>query len=313
MKLRWNQTGRQISFLSCRRPPRGILPQLILLFSLLIPLPACLLSSCAKNAGTDVADLVEVPVDSCSICLKFKVQDNLSDTVHPVRRLDLLLYGADDIKALRHKRVYEHLPDSIMIYGPAEDMIVVAVANSADPLFDNAPSRYDAAEELSCDFSSDSPALPLMSGTLKLEAGQGGTVQISPLMSRVVLGMISNTMKNYVRLEDPRLYLENANSGAEILRTGGFRPAELIAATDRVPLPYDIGVFSQSPGTELFCYPNDSPAVTIGTPATVLVLECEIKGMTKQFRISLPLVRRNSTTRVDITVNGPSEFESNIY
>lgn len=276
-------------------------------------MPACLLSSCTHNIGPDVADLVEVPVDSCKICLKFNVVDNLSDTLHPVHRLDLLLYSADDMKGLRHKRVYEHLPDSIIIYGPKEDLIAVAVANSAEPLFSNAPPRYDAAEELSCDFSSDSPNSPLMSGTLKLEAGEGGTVPISPLMSRVMLGMITNTMKNYVRLEDPRVYLENVNSAAEILRTGGFRPSELIAATDRVQLPYDIGVFSQSPGTELFCYPNDSPAATIGTPATVLVLECEIKGMTKQFRIPLPVLRRNSTTRVDITVNGPTEFESNIY
>ena len=261
----------------------------------------------------DVADIVEVPVDSCSICLKFNILDNLADTTHPVRRLDVLVYSADDIKALRHKRFYEHMPDSIILYGPGEDVIVVAVANSADPIFDDAPPRFDAAEELQCDFSSDSPAAPLMSGLLNLEAGQGGTVQLSPLMSKVMLGVISNTMKSYVRLEDPRIYLENANSGVEILRTGGFRPSELIASTERVPLPYDIGVFSQSPGTELFCYPNDSATVTIGTPATVLVLECEIKGQTKQFRIPLPNLKRNSTTRVDITVNGPSDFESNIY
>ncbi len=312
MKKKWNQTGRRFSPLSCRRPPRSVLLQLILLFSLLIPLPACLLS-CSKAGGAEVADIVEVPVDSCSICLKFNILDNLADTLHPVRRLDLLVYSADGIQELRHKRYYEHLPDSVILYGPSEAVTVVAVANSPDPLFSNPPLRFDAAEQLQCELSSDSPSHPLMSGTANFNAGEGGTVQVCPLMCKVMLGVITNNLKNYVRLEDPRIYLENVNSGAEILRSGGFRPSELLATTDKVPLPYDIGVFSQSPGTALFCYPNDSAAITIGTPATFLVLECEISGSTRQFKIQLPALRRNSTTRVDISVNGPSEMETAVY
>ena len=313
MKLDRNQTGRRTSLFIFRHPPGSALLQLILLFSLLTLWPACLFSSCGKlSPGGDV-ELIEVPVDSCHICLHFKIDDALGDSVHAAKRLDVLLYGADGIKPLRAKRVYDFLPDSIIVYCPREELLAVAVANYPQELFSSPPERYDGAEQLSCPFDADSPLHPLMSGTAVIEAGASGTVTLSPLMSRVKLGVISNNMKNYVRLEDPRIFLENVNAGAEILREGGFRPSEMLRATSKVALPYDIGVFAQSPGTELFCYPNDSPEVTIGTPATEFVLECEIKGITRQFKISLPALCRNTTTRVDISVDGPGQFESKVY
>ena len=313
MKAKWNQTGRRTSSFFFRQPPGSALLQLILLFSLLTLGPACLFSSCGRlSAGGDV-ELIEVPVDSCHICLRFKVDDAIADSLHPVRRLDVLIYGADGIKPLKAKRVYSSLPDSILVYCPYEELLAVAVANYPEELFHDPPSRYDGAEQLSCRFEADSPRQPLMSGTAVIQAGASGTVTLTPLMSRVKLGIVSNNMKNYVRLEDPRIFLENVNAGAEILREGGFRPAEVFQESGRVALPYDIGVFAQSPGTELYCYPNDSPEVTIGNPATVFVMECEISGVTRQFKLSLPAIRRNTTTLVDISVDGPGQFESKVY
>lgn len=313
MKTNRNQTGRLTSLFFFRHPSGSPLLQLILLFSLLIPLPACLFCSCNKNDVEGGLDLVEIPVDSCSICLRFNISDHIADTTHSIVKLDLLLYSADGIKPLVCKRCYDYLPDSVKIYCPRTEMIAVALANYPFELFRAAPERYDGAEQLNCSFEDDSPSQPIMSGVAVLGAGASGTVTLKPLMARIMLGIISNNMKKYVRLEDPRIYLESANAGAEILREGGFRPAELLQAPQKEPLPYDIGVFPQSPGTQLYCYPNDSPEATIGTPATVLVLECEIKGATEQFRVSLPSIRRNTTTRVDISVDGPGKFESKIY
>ena len=313
MKAKWNQTGRRTSFFIFRQPPGSALLQLILLFSLLTLWPACLLSSCGRLSADGDVQLIEVPVDSCHICLRFKIDDFLADSVHAVKRLDVLLYGADGIKELKAKRVYSFLPDSAVIYCAHEELLAVAVANFPEQLFQSPPSRYDGAEQLSCRFEADSPRLPLMSGTAVIEAGASGTVTLTPLMARVKLGVISNNMKKYVRLEDPRIFLENANAGAEILREGGFRPSEVLQETPKTALPYDIGVFAQSPGTELYCYPNDSPEATIGTPATVFVLECEISGVTRQFKTNLPAICRNSTTLVDISVDGPEQYESKVY
>ncbi|MBO6169952.1 MAG: hypothetical protein J6O51_08280 [Bacteroidales bacterium] len=276
-------------------------------------MPACLFLSCDKDTGREDVELVELQVDSCHVCIKFAVHDMIADTASQVRSLDLLIYKADGIKELRDKRHYDFLPDSILIYGPREDLVAVAIANYPQELFSCPPERFEEAEGLICDFESDSPGRPLMSASCNIEQGEGASLMLIPLMSKVKLGQISNNQKKYVRLEDPRIYLENVNASAEILRLGGFRPAELLQAPVRAPLPYDIGIFTQSPGTELFCYPNDSAEATIGTPSTVLVLECEIKGETCRFSTSLPAIRRNTVTYVDISVNGPGDFESKVY
>jgi hypothetical protein len=151
-----------------------------------------------------------------------------------------------------------------------------------------------------------------MSGQCEVASGTGRQLTLSPLLARIKLGEISNSMSGYVRLENPRIRLDNMNAWAELLRTNGFRPSELIEKPPSKPLPYDIGIFSQTPGTELYCYPNDSP-LDAGTPATVFVLECEISGATCSFSISLPSVGRNTTTRIDVSVSGPDSFESKVY
>ncbi len=312
MRTNWIQTGRRITPLFYRRPSGSSLLHLILLFSLLIPLPACLFPSCRKIDDGSGLDLVELQPDSCKICLHFSMDNRICDTLQSAGSLDVLVYQEEGLKPLRDKRHYDFMPDSIIIYGPKEGLVAVALANYPLELFSCPPQRFEEAEALVCEFDSDSPSHPLMSACRILEPGESGSLKLVPLMSKVKLGEIRNNQKDYIRLEDPRVFLENANFGAEILRDGGFRPSELLR-TPSVRLPYDIGVFAQWPGTELFCYPNDSPEATIGTPSTVLVFECEIKNQTRQFRVPLPSVRRNTVMYVDISVDGPDAFESKVY
>ena len=312
MKTEWNQTGR-IPTLIYRRSPRGPLP-LLLLFSLLILPPACLISGCSRDGfGPDSLAAVEVQLDSSRFTVGFKVLDNIAETPHEIQRLDLYIYDADGIKPLLDKRRYDKIPESVVIHGNGKARIIVAIANAPGEFGSESVGRFDAIEMLKVDFVSESTAIPIMSGMCNVEAGDTGTISLTPLMARIMLGEVGNRMKNYVRLEDPRVYLENLNSGAEIMREGGFRPNGVTEKGAKVSLPYDIGVYSQHPGTELFCYPNDSAEVTIGTPGTKLIFECEIKGQTCQFKIDLPAIRRNSTTTVDITVLGTDECESKVY
>ena len=311
MKTQRNQTGRlRLLF---RRPPGGALPHPLLLYSLLIPVSAGLIAACTKPSP-DLYDSEQISVtpDSSSFCIGFNVLNGISDTPLPVNRLDLFVYNADAVGELLDSRRYDFLPDSVLLYGPGLDRLVVAIANSPHDFNAGALARFDSIELLTYDFTDDSPQSPVMSGQCEVAADGRASITLTPLMARVQLGEISNYMKGYVRLEDPRLYLDNMNSSAEVMRTVGFRPSETISSPQRIPLPYDIGIFPQNPGTELFCYPNDTPG-TIGTPATALVLECEIKGITCSFSTPIPSILRNSTTRIDLSVSGPESFESKIY
>lgn len=250
--------------------------------------------------------------DSCSFTVSFKIQDHTCDTLRRPARLDLFSYSADGIKDLLDYRRYDFLPDSVLLYGTGQDRIMVAIVNSELNFNTEALSRFDSIELLVWNFADDSPSTPVMSGTCEVAANGSALLTLTPLMSRVQLGEISNSMTGYLRLENPRLYLANMNNSAELLRTVGFRPTEASETVIRVPLPFDVGIFPQNPGTELFCYPNDTPG-TIGTPATELVLECEIGGVTRSFSTPIPSLARNSTTRIDLSISGPDSFESKIY
>lgn len=311
MKTQRNQSGRLRLLL--RRPPGGALPHSILLYSLLIPVSAGLIAACARHVP-DYADNDQVTVtpDSCSFRIGFSIENSISESPLPVARLDLFAYDADRVGELLDSRRYDHLPDSVLLYGSDRGRLIVAIANSPHDFNDGALARYDSIELLTYDFEDDSPPQPLMSGMCEVAAGGSASVTLTPLMARVQLGEISNCMTGYTRLENPRLYLDNMNASAEVLRTVGFRPTETLSDPRPTPLPYDVGIFPQNPGTELFCYPNDTPG-TIGTPATALVLECEIRGATCRFTTPIPSIPRNSTTRIDLTVSGPSTFESKIY
>lgn len=315
MKTLWNHTGRAPRF-SFRLPPGGGLPHFIILFSLLLlTAPAGLVSSC-NGPHEDITypgEGVTVPIDSSTFTLRFQVQDNISDSARRAERLDVFLYEAEGIRQLDTWRRLDGIPDSLCIRTSARPKTVVAIANCPRAFNRSAIERFDSMELLSLEFDEDSPSAPLLSGTCSADPGKEVLVTLCPLMCRVVLSRISNTMTGYVRLEDPRIWLENMNLDAEVLRESGFRPSEFIQGTRKVSLPYDIGIFTQTPFTELFCYPNDSAELTIGTPATTFVLECEISGSTCRFPVKLPPLKRNSTVYVEMTVHGKGDAEANAY
>ena len=315
MKAQRNQPDRHLHF-SLRRPPgSSLLHKSNLYFNLLLLLvPVCLTPSCRHTEVDPLpSDEVWLQTDTSRFTVFFKVTDNTADTTRTVRRLNIFVYDADGLRELLLERRYDFLPDSAVFYCKARNVSVVAVADSPREFNSSALERYDSIELLTYSFSDDSPTQPVMSGQQDVESGGRGTLVLTPLLARIITGEVSNKLKGYVRLEDPRIYLENMNASAELLRTAGFLPSETLQSPPVKRLPFDIGVFSQTPGTELFCYPNDSEEATIGNPATVFVLECEIQGATRRFSVPLPGIRRNSTTRVDITVTGETTCESKVY
>ena len=316
MKSQRNQSGRHGNFYS-RRPPGSTLLRLFVSFCdlLLLLLPVCLTPSCKEPElpFTHPSDEVYVQADTSRFTVRFRVSDATADTLRHIGRTDIFVYDADGLRRILVSRSYDFLPDSAVFFCPAKAVTVVAVANSPRDFNTSALERYDSIELLTYRFEEDSPEMPVMSGQKDLAAGESASLRLSPLLARIMLGEVSNKLKGYVRLEDPRIFLENINATAEVLRTEGFHPSETVRTPPVRSLPYDIGIYSQSPGTELFCYPNDSEEATIGTPATEFVFECEVNGSTQQFRTALPAIRRNSTVHVDVTVTGETTFESKIY
>ena len=84
-----------------------------------------------------------------------------------------------------------------------------------------------------------------------------------------------------------------------------FLPTEIAEYGEWADLPYDIGMFTQNPGTTLFCYPNESSGTSLGGVSTALELECFVMGQLCSFTENLPPFGRGSKLLVDITVDGP--------
>ena len=138
-------------------------------------------------------------------------------------------------------------------------------------------------------------------------------IELTPLLSRVIISAVTNGLSDYELLENPQVRLHDLTPSAKVLQYEEFRPVETIESGTLQPLPCDIGFYTQYPNLSLYCYPNDTPETTLGTPRTSLEFTCKIKGLECSFPISLPPIPRNSITRVELTINGPSDYTTDIY
>ena len=287
---------------------RGALPGAgsFLLFCLFLP-PA-LLGSCRKEALPEPGSRPDDPppaVDSVRTLIRFQSGDA------PVRRLDLFIYGNGGTRPLERHLQLDAIPDTLSLLTPPGEKILVGIANSPHRFNLNALARFDAMEHLSFSFSDDDPAFPVLGGSGGT-ADHAGEIRLRPLLCRVVLASVANTMDGYELLESPRVRLCDLPDAAEILREKDFRPAELIDAGAWTALPCDIGFFPQEPGTVLWCYPNDTPENVLGTPRPVLEFACEIQGRSCSFEVPLPPLPRGSSIQVELTIDGPDEFRYKI-
>ena len=285
---------------------RGAGNRLFYYFTSLFLLPA-LLGSCHKTPGPDGPGVETEPpvpaIDSSSarICLQ---ADGLE-----VRDLSVFIYGADGIRALDTLLRLDASggwPDTLDVRVPTGPKIFAAIANSPRKFNLKALERYDAMEQLHFSFSEDNPELPILGGSCEAP-DQTGTVVLQPLLCRVILASVSNTMEDYELLENPRVRLRDLPDGAEILRQKDFRPTELLDAGPWTELPCDVGFFPQKPGITLWCYPNDTPENVLGVPRPTLEFACEIKGKNRSFSVPLPPLDRGACLEVDLTVDGPDE------
>ena len=230
----------------------------------------------------------------------------------PVRRLDLFVYEADGTQELERYLQLDSLTEEIGVITSPGTKHLVGIANSPYRFNLHALARYDAIRQLCYRFADDHPEFPIASDVCTV-SGQRGQLSLHPLLCCIELCSVSNTMDDYVLLENPQVRLTDLPDGAEVLREQEFRPTELIDAGAWVPLPCDIGYFPQTPGIRLWCYPNDTPEDILGVPRPALQFACKIQGEACNFDIPLPPLARGCTKKVELMVNGPGDYRYKVF
>ena len=294
-----------------QRPLRGTLPQ-TKSFNLLA-FAACLsaLSGCEIFGGADsgTGPVESEYADSSNFTISVVERSNISESSGSnISEVHFFIYDGEELKMLEREWTESSNPGTVSFRSSKKDKIVVAIANCPRRLDISKLARFEAIEQLRILFMDDDNVTPVMSGCCTVSPAITAELVLRPLMGRVVLEEVSNNMTGYKRLEDPRIYLKGASESVEVLRNDGFHTSEFLSDTIvRANLPCDVGMFTQHPCTELFCYPDDSP------DGITLVLECEIKGKTRSFEHTVSPIGRNSTKRVDFTIDSEDSCSWKVY
>lgn len=303
-----NQKGRIMIIHHTGQPPLSVLLKLLKIYSL-HTIPALLiLSSCARPSDTAAPDQAVIEEETVQLTSQFETECGGKD----IRVCDIFIYSASGTCELE-THIKTERPDTVELSLKEGDKTAVVIANCPYEFNVSALSRIDSMELVRMSFSDDDPGCPVMSGTAEFRAGRLCLVEIAPLMCTIRLVEVVNNMDGYRCLEDPRVGLMNTNTSAELIRASGFRPVEIDTDAHYESLPCDVGMFPQHPGTELFCYPNDSTVPTAGTPATSIIFECSIDGEKQVYSYQLPPMGRNSRISLTLTVDAPGKYTFSWY
>ena len=260
---------------------------------LIVTMLPLLAGACRLNGGKEIID---TPPQEDTLEVKNYLTDLTVDAPCPVRSLDIFVYRAD---GLRDLEVYLHADSDCATVSLSDTLpkMVAVVANARGRFNPQGLSHYDSLGEIRAQLGNDSPDAPLMSGIGQL----GRPVPLTPLLCTVELVSVANYYGGDVLAENPRVWLENVNTDADIFRNQGFTVRDP-SASRKVYLPSDIGLYTQHPGTKLYCYPNDLPNPDAGNPATELVLEYEIEGVTLNQRYTLHPILRGETIQIEAEI-----------
>ena len=260
---------------------------------LLVTMLPLLAGACRLNRGQEIID-TPPPFDTLEV--KEYLTSLTVKAPCPVHSLDIFVYRADGLKDLA---AYLHADaDSATVsLNDTLPKMVAIVANARGRFNIQGLNHYDSLGEVRAQLDSDSPDAPLMSGIGPL----GQPVILTPLLCTIELVSVTNYYDGDILAENPRVWLENVNTDADIFRDQGFTVREP-RPSPKVYLPCDIGLYTQYPGTKLYCYPNDLPNPDAGNPATELVLEYEIEGVTLSQRYTLHPIMRGETIQLEAEI-----------
>lgn len=310
-----------------RHSPRSILLQCLFMLSVVNVVLLNLVFVGCEREHQRKSEIVEEKEVKDSLMLSFycDMQENEGES-----SLDVFCYEADELRRLiSHERIVIEkscqkgkLPIECKYELREAGMIVAAVLNCPFRFKDDALQLFTALESIRFKSSYDNPLKPIMSAISEIHpTKEKGHIKLhlhlTRLWSRIVITEIHND--SGVRLEDPVLYLSACNSEAELFRTQGFRASIQSEDSIRVPLPHDIGKYSQYPNIQLWAYPNDSEAELPGCERTILNMEF-LMHLDKEegthihsTSCKLPALRRNSSISCTINIDKEGEMQCGFY
>ena len=204
---------------------------------------------CPPPVVTDTTQFVQEVKDSLTLIVKSRCN---------VKTLDILVYGGAPLLSLESCTRCEARADSLRV--ELKDSLpktIVVLGNMPGELNPYAVEHLDALDRLEMSLNDDDPAAPFLSGKTIWTGGRC-EVELLPLLCCVVIESVTNLNDDYTVLENPRVWLSGINTRAALMQTTGFR-ADEPAEGKAVRLPCDIGLYTQYPGTKLWCYPLDLP------------------------------------------------------
>ena len=170
-------------------------------------------------------------------------------------------------------------------------------------------SSFSDLRSVVCDYCSDDPSTPVMSGLGYYEAGTDDVCRIvlSPVMSVVTVTDL-RVSAEIPRLSELKVFLTGLSARAEIFRDEGFLPSEILntealreedmAKMKNRSMAYKYlgngtrnGKWTEYGSVSLYCYPNESEEESVGSPFTALRIE-GLDDAGKRHIYSLPVNRR---------------------
>lgn len=268
-----------------------------------------------KQLSANQEEHVPEKADSIDVNITLKAEHHYPFDI-TIRKTDLFIYDSEGTREMISHCHFEcgpeQIPRTVRLVGGNGSRIFVAICNFPFEFNLKALKQFDSMLLLSLTFQDENPTAPVLSGYTEYNPcssgdSPGAVIHLSPMMCTVTLDSASNALDGYELLENPRVYLSGCNPEAELLREKDFRPKEELEEDYPVRLPFDIGFYTQNPGTRLFCYPNDTPEDILGVLRTRIVFECGIEGKSCSFTETLPPFGRGSIISAGITVFSPDE------
>lgn len=221
---------------------------------------------------------------------------------------DIFIFNDDGLKRLdSYQRSSGDGP--VKVASRTGRKIMAVIANSSlSPLEWRKINSLEGLMEETAMLENEDPEHPVMSTVIEIDPEQEYMYYAEPerLVSEIRINSIRTDFqgREYYGepLTDVKIYLTNVNASCCIMKHEDFRPESIvnpgfldteamgrfhdsrIVCADAVP---DIGRSPVNPGIRLYCYPNDSPEETPGSPFTRLVIEGKIAGYTYWYPITI--------------------------
>lgn len=295
-------------------------PSSILLFLLAVITAACLFRSCRAEqvpakahpvAPESVRTFIDCYIDTgiipedCAHGKSSVAPSKSGPDWHFVKSLDIFVF---DINAAEYLDTYTRTDNpgygDISVLSSTGDKRIAMIANAE--LDEHARRNilsYGDLKRLEYEYSAEDPDNPVMYGECIVKAGAEThcEVKLKPVMAVIVLEFLNSEPD----LTNPRAYLVNASNrcrivddGAKVMPSEFLNPGELreddlkkMAVPRMAYCQLKDGRRSEGishfEGGSLYCYPNNAPEESAGSPFTKVIIEGEIEGITVTYEIDV--------------------------